>query len=214
MLQNAGVGASGHDDDVTYSAAAVASLALFFTVASFWWLHVRKGEIRGFEPTTFLLLMGSPPRMSLRLPLVVYNSGARDRVVRELRCVVSGAREPVILDWASFHRTIEGKADDHEDMAAPFAVRGRTAERHMVQFTGLMPDGALSAREYEVVIEGRLDAKSRWTGLTQFTWRAWHVTQAAAPVHSNSPNPCSDTERSDSVAFFTDPRPGPKRSTP
>ena len=197
-----------------YAAALVASLALLFTVFSFWWLNARKGEVICYEPTTYLAHVQMAPDLALRLPLVFYNSGPRDRVLRELRCVLEQPGGATVMPWASFRDTIRGTTDDMADMAGPTPIRGRTAILHNVQFYGPMRGGMLEALDYELRVVAKLDDSPGWTPLLSFPWRAWHMTAIEAVVRANSMEQCYEDERERSAEFFRSRRPKPPLPNP
>lgn len=66
------------------SGTAVAALALLFTVGSWWWLHARRGRLKVADIHNFSGWVTSE-ELSVRLPLLFENTGARPRVVRYLR---------------------------------------------------------------------------------------------------------------------------------
>jgi hypothetical protein len=53
--------------------------------ASFWWLNARRGRLVAAPPGAFALA-ARPKGILLRLPLAIYNTGARALVVSNLRC--------------------------------------------------------------------------------------------------------------------------------
>jgi hypothetical protein len=57
--------------------------ALVFTVASFWWIQVRRGRIQTYAPHSFAAAV-TTDMIRIRLPLVFYNTGARAIVVQNL----------------------------------------------------------------------------------------------------------------------------------
>lgn len=64
----------------------VASMALVFTIGSFWWLNGRRGRLKSFEPHSFALgIMPADLVVLLRFPLVLYNTGATPIVVQDIR---------------------------------------------------------------------------------------------------------------------------------
>src|SRR6266496_3174530 len=67
-----------------WASIAVASLALVFTIGSFWWLNARQGRLKSFEPQSFAACR-TPDILRLRFPLVFYNTGAKPIVVQDMR---------------------------------------------------------------------------------------------------------------------------------
>lgn len=62
----------------------VAVFALLFTAGSWWWLHARKGRLKVAEVHNFSGYVNAD-LLSVRLPLLFENTGARPRVIRYLR---------------------------------------------------------------------------------------------------------------------------------
>jgi hypothetical protein len=58
---------------MAYAAVGISVLALAFTVASFWWLHARRGALTATRPRAYAFL----DRVRLRLPLAFFNTGAQ-----------------------------------------------------------------------------------------------------------------------------------------
>jgi hypothetical protein len=54
--------------------------ALVFTVASFWWIWLRRGRLTAVTSS----------ELRIRFPLVIYNTGTRAIVIENLRLVVEG----------------------------------------------------------------------------------------------------------------------------
>ena len=67
-----------------WPSVAIASLALLFTVGSFWWLNARQGRLKSYEPQSFAACR-IPDKLRLLFPLVLYNSGATPIVVQDMR---------------------------------------------------------------------------------------------------------------------------------
>ncbi|WP_156945228.1 hypothetical protein [Arthrobacter sp. I3] len=112
----------------------IACLALLFTVGSFYWLQARKGRLKLYPVVTFSGYMDAA-RMVLRLPVIIFNSGARPRVVTALRLAAlddAGAR--LVLECQSFRKTISPEAGDREDSAHAYAIAGRQVVTKHAQF--------------------------------------------------------------------------------
>lgn len=85
---------------VNLVAVLVAVLALVFTIASFWWLHARRGSLEVAPPRSYAF----HEMVRLRLPLTFFNTGAVALIVSDLRLVVienEASREPLWLDYHS-----------------------------------------------------------------------------------------------------------------
>ena len=68
-------------------ALLVSVAALIFTVASFWWLQARRGKLIMSSIPAFSGYVATDRRLGVRLPIWLYNTGARTRLVDELRLV-------------------------------------------------------------------------------------------------------------------------------
>lgn len=112
-------------------AVAVASLALIFTVSSFWWIQVRKGRLVSYEAKIFGVVI-TPGTFRLRLPLAVYNSGASALVVTDLRLEFEGTGQTVPM--MTFRETVRPTSGDWEDFVRPYAVPGRQVVSKVVEF--------------------------------------------------------------------------------
>jgi hypothetical protein len=81
-----------------WAPVTVAVCALLFTVGSFWWLYLRRGKLVVATPQTYAAFL-EERRLILLFPLVFYNTGARDYVVRDLRVRFGDESGGVPLDW-------------------------------------------------------------------------------------------------------------------
>lgn len=182
-------------------ALTVAFLSLAFTIFSFWWLQARTGRIVGYAPSTFTSLIDID-RISLRIPVVAYNTGARSRVVRELQLVLSRLDHQHVLRWNDFRHTLNAtdktEANDFADFASSYVVRGREGDQRFVTFNGdASGDWPPEPEDYHARIQARLDKSDAWVDLDTFTLHLWHVTTDIGTVcsHYNTPEPCSPDEK-------------------
>jgi len=113
------------------ASTVIALSALAFTIASFWWLQARRGRLTSFEPQAYACYV-QPSGFRPRLPLTIFNTGARTIVVTDLRARFDdvGRTAPVI----TFRRSLKPGPDDVADFAHPFPVPGRSATSHFVEF--------------------------------------------------------------------------------
>lgn len=182
---------TAHDPVLDWSwitGATIALLALAFTIVSFWWLNARQGKLRSYEPHSFAF-SGSPNLMLLRLPLVLYNTGAAPIVVQDLQ--MTFPKEPgtiLPLPWRTTRSQLKPDMDDGHQFPAVFAVPGRQAQQHFIEFGGPFPGIEMEPRDYSVSIEVRLGHKDGWRQLLTFTLRAAHITESGPYItYSNSP---------------------------
>jgi hypothetical protein len=158
----------------------MASLALAFTIGAFWWLNARQGRLKSFEPHSFAAWCGFQEAglvVLLRLPLVLYNTGAIPIVVQDIR--LSLPREPhstLPLRWRTTRSQIMPKDSDAPELAAVFSVPGRTAQQMFIEFGGTFPGLVPEARDYQALIEIKLGHRKKWKHIIQFSLRAGHIT--------------------------------------
>lgn len=156
--------------------------ALVFTVASFWWIYLRRGRLRATPPHVYASSTTSA-KVRIRLPLVIFNTGAAAIVVEDLRLVVDGHE----LEWISLRRTIRPMTDDVLDFAAPFAIAGREARQIFAEF-GQAP--APLVPELGASYPARIDRKigGKWKPLLEFEWWAPKNDPGPYIAHRNSPD--------------------------
>jgi hypothetical protein len=149
---------------VTVAAVIVAALALLFTVASFWWIQVRRGRVVSYEPQTYsgYIMSGG---FRVRLPLTIYNTGARTLVVVDLR--LSFVDQDVTVPVITFRRTVKPTTGDLEDFAHPFAVPGRSAVSRFVEF-GTKHWAPNPDTRYRLRVEARTGDDGEWSKLLEF----------------------------------------------
>lgn len=112
----------------------ISSLALLFTVGSFYWLQARKGRLKLYPVTTFSGA-AAEPSFFLRVPIVIYNSGAKPRVVSGIR--LRFRRDPsVLLECHTFRSSVDPREGDTEDFAHPYVVPGRNVVTKIAHFRG------------------------------------------------------------------------------
>lgn len=153
--------------------------ALVFTIASFWWIYLRRGRLRVAVPSTYAsAVTGSTLRV--RFPLVIFNSGAAAIVVDSLRLVV----EEHELEWISTRSTLRPKPEDFLDFASPFAIRGREAYEVFAEFGD---DGKTWHPELGQTYRVRIDWKdsARWKELIEFDWHGPDHDIAPYIAHRN-----------------------------
>lgn len=115
-----------------YVSVAISILALAFTVTSFWWLHARPGRLIGAEPDSFAMGV-THERSAFRFPVVVYNKGARTRVVESLRLVVADCGG-LPIEWKTTRKSLYPLDDDVLDFRSAFAVDGRKTTAIFAEF--------------------------------------------------------------------------------
>lgn len=176
----------------------VASLALLFTIGSFWWLNARQGRLKSFEPQSFAACR-TPDTLRLLFPLVLYNTGAKPIVVQDLRLrFASEPRWQMPLPWTG---TRSGLAADDHAFPAVLSIPGRSAQQMFVEFGGSFPEVTPLARDYEARIEAKVGHRKNWKRLITFTLRGAHITHPDRYIaYSNSPHDLTEATVKESEA--------------
>lgn len=142
---------------------AIPVLALVFTLASFWWIWLRRGRLHSPAPLAYASAITQ--QLRIRFPLVLHNTGATPIIVENLRMLIDGQD----LEWLTIRRTLRPQPDDTIDFPAPFVVAGREALQLFAEFGGNSLSWAPElGRGYPVTIE-RL-TRGRWKTVVSFTW--------------------------------------------
>lgn len=177
-------------------AVFVASCALLFTVASFWWLNVRRGRLKSFEPHSFAAYIGLH-RVRVRFPLVFYNTGAVPIVIQNLRLRFLDEPAARLLPWVATRSQIKPESDDGHDFPAVFSVSGRSAFQSFQEFDVVPSLGfILSAKDYRVRLEAKLGHKKDWCCILVFTLRAWRIGDPGHFItYENTSGSLSEKER-------------------
>ncbi|WP_156044025.1 hypothetical protein [Cellulomonas sp. HZM] len=115
------------------SAVIVALCALAFTILSFWWINVRRGRLTW---TTVVVFSGHvrADRASLRIPITLYNTGAKPLVVVDLRLDMTSGSARAVAPSKQYRRSIMPSSDDMEDFPHPYVVPGRSVVTKFVDF--------------------------------------------------------------------------------
>lgn len=173
-------------------ALAVSITALLFTIASFWWLQARRGKLIMSGVPAFSGYIASDARLDIRLPVVLYNTGARTRLVDELRLVFPSWAESH-ADWQTFHPTLGPRSDgtDTDDFAGPCPIDGRRAVARFVEFTLRLKGELPEPKSTQCRVEARLDGSMSWSPLGSFTLCLGHMAYPSSYVtYRNSVIPC------------------------
>lgn len=143
----------------------MAILALLFTVASFWWLHDRRGTIQAARPGAFAFV----GRVRLRLPLTLYNTGARDLVVTDMRfrAIDRGLADLPYL-WLATMADLQTSTG--RDFQTPFSVPGRGTHELIAEFEG--PWCPVPGTERWMQLEAKVHPAGDWTKIGDFDWWA------------------------------------------
>jgi hypothetical protein len=186
---------------MTAASLSIAVLALLFTVASFWWINARRGRLVGPAPHAYGMA-ATPQVFVLRLPLALYNTGARAIVVRDLRCWFPESRQVLPLPWRTTRRTLRPGSGDVEDFPTPFPVRGREALPIIPEFGGPFPGFTLEEGSHRCLVEILENDQDSWRELLDFEL---HVTgdkekRSAYLAYSNLAEDPRAKERAEAAA--------------
>lgn len=138
----------------------VACCALLFTVGSFYWLQARKGRLKLYPVTTFSGAAANG-KVTLRMPVIIYNTGARPRVVTGVRLRWQGDGL-FRFECHTFRKTVEPTPEDTEDYAHPYVVPGRSVVTKYAHFAGDGFARHLSAESSIFDVEVMLDDQTEW----------------------------------------------------
>lgn len=147
--------------------SAIAVLALLFTVATFWWQNWRRGSLHVTEPHAFAMVSDSTLAL-VRLPVALYNTGARTILVQNLRLWLPGQNDIEALPWRTTRRTLRPGKDDVEDFPAPFAVQGRDAVVRFLEFGHPLPGFVIQRGPQPARLEALLGHRRGWVTVLEF----------------------------------------------
>ncbi|MEO3752541.1 hypothetical protein [Streptomyces sp. B6B3] len=177
--------------------AVVASCALFFTIASFWWLNARQGRLRTWEPKSFAVEL-TASAMRLRLPLVLHNTGAKPIIVQDFRLSFTDTPDSIFdLPWVSTRKGLRPEKGEELTLPAGFALGGRAAEQVFIEFRTPFPEFHWTARDYNVTLRVKMGHRKDWRVLANFPLRFGHILYPDQYMpYSNSPRKLTEDETS------------------
>jgi hypothetical protein len=186
-------------------AIVVSILALLFTVGAFWYMNLWPGRLKGYGPSTWAGYVSSD-ELTLRIPVLVANSGARPKVITNVRLRLLAPRSVLKLSWQTFRVGIRPTDADIKDMATHFVVPGRSALREFVEFRGHFEQGVIEPREYEVKLDMQIDGQDVWREIASFALRLWHFGNSPDRyiARSNSKDECRPGERLDAPKILAE----------
>lgn len=145
-------------------AALVASMALIFTVSSFWWLNARPGRLVVYSVMAFAGYI-TDQTLVIQIPVVAHNTGAKPRVIRALRLQgVDQSNKIFRLQAQTFHTKLQ-PGNEGTDFVHAYAVDGRSVVTKHVRFS--VEDVPLLApgESVKVVLQALMDEQDSWVGL-------------------------------------------------
>jgi hypothetical protein len=195
-------------------AVIIAGCALLFTVATFWWLNVRRGRLKSFEPHSFAAYI-SQDRIRIRFPLVFHNTGATPIVIQNLRIRFLDESSSAPLPWVASRSHIKPGSDDDHAFPAVFSVAGRTTYQTFQEFGAPSLGFILGAKDYRVRLEAKLGHRKKWRRILNFTLRAWRISDPEHFItYENTPDIISEDERREAQIGLDFAQIGAKQGTP
>ncbi len=152
---------------VTYAALLVSGGALAFTLGSFWWLHARTGALTAARPRSYAF----HKQVRLRLPLVVFNTGAKALIVDDLRVVLDDQIRPP-LAWITTRTGLRPNSEDGFSFATPFAVKGRDTTEVVAEFGDELGWSPQPSSRHSLRLQAQVHPADEWVDLAVFPWWA------------------------------------------
>lgn len=169
---------------------AIASLALLFTIISFWWIHARRGRIISYPIIVFSGYVNKDT-LRLRLPIVIHNTGAKPTVVRGLALKYSDASGHTIeMPAEGFHTSVKPGAT-FEDFMHAYVIPGRTVVTKYVTFKQVGTIDLLPGQPVDFELEVLRDSNTEWkklisTPIHTGLLRSSYITMSNDPRHWQS----------------------------
>jgi len=151
---------------MSYTAVLISVLALLFTVYSFWWMSWRRGRLY-VSSLKHCSIFCSESKLYIQLPIVFYNSGALAIVVESLR--LRFAHENTNVNTIHFNAILQKfESDEGRYFAIPFPIQQREAKQVICEFQRNPSEIKFEAKNYKLILEGKLLHKKKWLELTRF----------------------------------------------
>lgn len=157
------------------SSDVIAIMALAFTIASFWVLNARHGHVRSTRPRAYAFVSAGDI-FRLRLPLVLFNTGAVAKLVGDLQLVIESEPGTPILRWVTTRNQLRPSEDDGHAFPTPFAIPGRDSRELIAEFEpskGLdwtPPHDAPQQLRFQALV--RSFRSDKWIDIATFDWWA------------------------------------------
>lgn len=177
----------------------VSAAALIFTVGSFYWLQARKGQMRAQKVSTFSGAI-RPDGVFLRLPIMIYNTGAKPRVVSGLRLRFCGGEQEV-LECQTFRTGLEAKTGDTQDFFHPYVVPGRGIDTKFAQFQGRYLPHRFGDEPTFFDIEVQCEGSPKWKAIGRVEVHTEIMHTAIYITYSNNPGVWTENILKDAKAW-------------
>lgn len=138
------------------------------------------------EPRSFAAVFDSS-RVILVFPLILNATEPKPIMVQNFRLTFPERPDnSPTLSWQSTQSELGRSATFKREMSAPFAVQGRQADRHILEFSGLAHDLESDLKDHTIRIEVKVAHHEKWDTLLEFILHAGHFMSAKQfVVHSN-----------------------------
>lgn len=147
--------------------AGISILALTLSIITLWLTQLRKGQIVASPPKSWAGAIKERQAI-IMFPLALANTGARAKVILDLRLVFDDDPEHP-LDWVRTRPELHPERGD-PSFAAPIVIEGSSAAVHFVEFQR-EPGRTPEAGSWRVRIDAEtFDAPGEWKPLLDFTW--------------------------------------------
>jgi len=150
------------------TALFISTLALIFTIFSFWWMNWRRGKIIVSPPRSFAAAsMSEDDLLIIQLPLIFYNDGAASQVIQNLRLtLVQNRNQSAIL---YFNNTIPDLVNTkNREWARQFAVEGRKSYSSVFVFQRKPGNFIFHKGKCQAIFEGKLNNDDKWEEMITF----------------------------------------------
>jgi len=162
---------------MNYPALIISTLALLFTVFSFWWMNWRKGKLQVGTPRTYAAFGSLEGKMVLEFPFVFFNNGPIPIIVQNLRLVFSEDKESRPLNFIATVKKL-GK-DEERAFATQFPIRGREALLLICEFQRSPGGMIFESNNYPMELHAKLDNSKKWKRICNFNL---NVTEKSLPA--------------------------------
>ena len=156
------------EESMNITALFISTLALLFTIFSFWWMNWRRGKIIVGPPRSFAATSKSEDDLLIiQLPLVFYNDGAASQVIQNLRLtlVQNGNRSAILY----FNNTVPDLVNAQtREWACQFAVEGRKSYSSVFVFQRKPGNFIFHKGKCQAILEGKLNNDEKWEEMLTF----------------------------------------------
>lgn len=156
------------EGSMNITALFISTLALLFTIFSFWWMNWRRGKIIVGPPRSFAATSkGEDDLLIVQLPLVFYNDGAASQVIQNLRLtlVQNGNRSAILY----FNNTVPDLVNTHtREWARQFAVEGRKSYSSVFVFQRKPGNFIFHKGKCQAILGGKLNNDEKWEEMLTF----------------------------------------------